>query len=255
MAKGRKQSRQRPAGRRPGGSPIDRQGDTVGGRATLGALLVVASAIVVYLNAFGNDFVLDDIALIRDNVRIRSLANVPHLFASSYWGYGGAQALYRPLVLVTYALNYAVHGLSTIGYTAVNVSLHAAVSLLLFELVRRIGGSLFAAVLAGVAFAVHPVHTEAVTGISGRPELLAAFFVLLAMHLPSTCRRPDGRVRRLPAWDAHVLRLCAPVEGKRHHTGSRASAHGRPRAVEGARRAAGSAALSDRHRLPAAHRS
>ena len=133
MAKGRKQSRQRPAGRRPGGSTIDRRRETVAGRATLGALLVLASAIVVYLNAFGNDFVLDDIALIRDNVRIRSLGNVPHLFASSYWGSGGAQALYRPLVLVTYALNYAVHGLSTIGYTAVNVSLHAAVSLLLFR--------------------------------------------------------------------------------------------------------------------------
>ena len=86
-------------------------------------------------------------------------------------------------MLVSYSLNYAVHGLSTYGYTAVNVALHAAVSLLLFELVRRIGGSLFVAGLTGIAFAVHPVHTEAVTGMSGRPELLAAFFFLLAMLL------------------------------------------------------------------------
>jgi tetratricopeptide (TPR) repeat protein len=57
------------------------------------------------------------------------------------------------------------------------------VSLLIFALMRAIGGSLVAAGIAGLAFAVHPVHTEAVTGIAGRPELLAAFFVLLVLHL------------------------------------------------------------------------
>src|SRR4051812_13675142 len=184
MAKGRKHSRQR---RAPGIDSLaasGRQQAAVGSRAArFWGLPVVMSAVIVYLNAFGNDFVLDDIGLIRDNVRIRSLANLPHLFASSYWGQSGAQALYRPLVLVTYALNYAVNGLSTYGYTAVNIALHAAVSLLVFELVRRIGGSLFVAGLTGIAFPVHPVHTEAVTGISGRPELLAAFFFMAAMLL------------------------------------------------------------------------
>jgi tetratricopeptide (TPR) repeat protein len=139
--------------------------------------------VIVYLNALGNEFVLDDTRIIRDNVRIRSLANVPGFFASSYWDMEGAQALYRPMVLASYAVNYAMHGLSPPGYTAVNIALHAAVSLLLFALVRGIGGSLFAAGAAGIAFAVHPVHTEAVTGIAGRPELLAAFFFLLAMHV------------------------------------------------------------------------
>jgi tetratricopeptide (TPR) repeat protein len=147
------------------------------------AAAVGATAIVCYLNAVGNEFVLDDTRLIRDNLRIRALANVPHLFGSSYWDMSGPQALYRPLVLVSYAVNYAIHGLSPSGYTAVNIVLHAAVSLLLFALVRALGGSLFAAGVAGIAFAVHPVHAEAVAGISGRPELLAAFFYLLAMHL------------------------------------------------------------------------
>jgi protein O-mannosyl-transferase len=181
MAKGRKQNRQRTAGRSPGFIASDRQRAAPSRATALWALGVALSVVVVYLNAFGNDFVLDDIGLIRDNVRIRSLANLPHLFASSYWGQNGPQALYRPVVLVTYSLNYAAHGLSTYGYTAVNIALHVAVSLLVFELVRRIGGSLFVAGLTGLAFAVHPVHTEAVTGISGRPELLAAFFFLLAM--------------------------------------------------------------------------
>jgi tetratricopeptide (TPR) repeat protein len=182
MAKGRK-SRQRPPGRSPGVNTSERKRSRDSRATMLWALGVALSAVLVYANAFGNEFVLDDIGIIRDNVRIRSLAGLPHLFASSYWGQGGAQALYRPLVLVTYALNYAAHGLSTGGYIAVNISLHAAVSLLVFELVRRIGGSLFVAGVSGVAFAILPVHTEAVTGMSGRPELLAAFFFLLAMLL------------------------------------------------------------------------
>lgn len=146
------------------------------------ALGVVLAAVLVYVNAIGSEFVLDDTRIIRDNVRIRSLANVPGLFTSSYWGTEGTQGLYRPLVLVSYALNYAVHGLATPGYTAANIALHAAVSLLLFLLVRGLGGSALAAGLAGLAFAVHPVHTEAVAGIAGRTELLAALFFLLAVH-------------------------------------------------------------------------
>jgi protein O-mannosyl-transferase len=146
------------------------------------AIAVGLTAIVCYVNAVGNEFVLDDTRLIRDNLRIRALANVPHLFASSYWDLAGPQALYRPLALASYAVNYAIHGLSPSGYTVVNIALHAAVSVLLFALVRAIGGSLFAAGVAAIAFAVHPVHAEAVTGISGRPELLAACFYLLAMH-------------------------------------------------------------------------
>lgn len=181
MAKRIKRSRIRAAARDP--SPRERLHVPRDRAPILWALAVALAAVAAYLNAFGNEFVLDDIRLVRDNVRIRTLANVPHLFASSYWDVEGAQALYRPLVLASYAVNYAVHGLSTYGYTAVNVGLHASVSLLLFALVRAIGGSPFAAGVAGVAFAVHPVHTEAVAGISGRPELLAALFFLLTMHV------------------------------------------------------------------------
>jgi tetratricopeptide (TPR) repeat protein len=182
MAKGKKQRPRRPAGRSAGASSSERQLSTRRRAATGWALAVALSAIVVYLNAFGNDFVLDDTRLIRDNLRIRSLANIPSLFASSYWDLEGTQGLYRPLVLASYAVNYAMHGLSTSGYTALNIALHAAVSLLVFTLVRGIGGSLAVAGLAGIAFAVHPVHTEAVTAIAGRTELLAAFFFLLAIH-------------------------------------------------------------------------
>ena len=202
MAKGRKQSRDRSAERSPRASLSERQTATLNRAAIYWALAVGVSAAMVYLNALGNDFVLDDISLIRDNLRIRSLANVPHLFVSSYWDLNGPQALYRPLVLATYAVNYAMHGLSPYGYTAVNIALHVAVSVLLFALVRGIGGSLFAAGVTGIAFAVHPVHAEAVIGSSGRPELLAAFFFVLTMHFH---RLAPGADRTVVAYRAGAL--------------------------------------------------
>lgn len=175
MARTKKHGR-RPAS--PGSSPAPGNGRA----AQYWAFAVGLAAVVVYVNAFGHEFVLDDTRIIQDNVRIRSLANIPTLFASSYWGQAGTNALYRPLALATYAINYAVHGLWTPGYTAVNVALHASVSLLIFGLVRSLGGSLVAAGIAGLIYAVHPVHTEAVTGLAGRPELLAAFFFFLAIR-------------------------------------------------------------------------
>jgi tetratricopeptide (TPR) repeat protein len=176
-----------------------------------GALAVALAAALVYLNAFGNGFVLDDIQLIRDNVRIRSLANIPGFFTAPYWDVEGAQALYRPLVLATYAVNYAANGLSTYGYTAVNVVLHVAVSLLLFGLVRSIGGSVFVATLAGLLFAAHPVHTEAVTGIAGRPELLAALFFLLAMRFHRLAPSGKGTFNRfrVATWACFAAALLA----------------------------------------------
>ncbi len=164
-------------------------------------LAIAAAAFLVYLNAFGHDFVLDDTRIIGDNLRIRSLGNIPELFRSSYWGIAGAQSLYRPLVVASYALNYAVHGLSTYGFTAVNVAIHAAVSVLLFALVRTLRGSRIVAGMAGIAFAVHPVHTEAVTGIAGRAELLAALFFLISL----LCHRQAAIAGQ---W---VYRLGAPV--------------------------------------------
>jgi tetratricopeptide (TPR) repeat protein len=186
------------------GAPADRKSDP---GPAFWMLCIAGAAVLVYLNAFGHEFVLDDTRIIRDNLRIRSLANVPDLFRSSYWGIAGAQSLYRPLVLVTYAVNYAVNGLSTFGYTAVNVVLHAAVSVLLFSLVRSLGASRVAAGIVGIAFAVHPVHTEAVTGIAGRTELLAAFFFLIALLCHRVFARSQQWAYAAAAWVAFACAL------------------------------------------------
>ena len=61
---------------------------------------------------------------------------------------------------------------------AVNVILHAIASALVAELGRRMTGSIRVALIAGMLFAAHPVHVEAVAMIVGRAELMCAIGVV-----------------------------------------------------------------------------
>ncbi len=147
--------------------------------------LLAFLSVAAFANSFVNDFAYDDEAVIVANRLIKSLVHLPVLFASDYWSSTfGAELggnIYRPLVLASFALNYALGGLDPPGYHLVNVLLHVAVSGLLFVLGRNLGLSYAAALASAALFAVHPLHTEAVTGIVGRAELLMAFGVLLSM--------------------------------------------------------------------------
>ena len=87
---------------------------------------------------------------------------------------------YRPVTVLTFRLNYLLSEVSPLGYHAVNVLLHAAVTLLYHQLATKLL-SRVPAVLAALLFAVHPVHTEAVTGVVGRAELLASVFFLVVV--------------------------------------------------------------------------
>ena len=79
-------------------------------------VLIFLAACAVYWNSLGGQFVFDDTSIIQSNPQIRSLAfsNLRHIFGSHYWqtvaGQGG---LYRPVVILSYALNYAADRKST----------------------------------------------------------------------------------------------------------------------------------------------
>jgi hypothetical protein len=150
------------------------------------AVLVAVLAILPFVNAIGNDFVLDDRDIVAQNPFIRDLGNVGQIFSTDYWGGAGVPAtradpgLYRPLTVTTFALDYRWSGLKPAGYHVMNVALHAATSVVIMRAALALTVSPVAAIIAGAVFAVHPIHTEAVTGIVGRAEILATLFFMLA---------------------------------------------------------------------------
>jgi tetratricopeptide (TPR) repeat protein len=134
--------------------------------------LIALIAVLPYLNALSADFTFDDDELIRDNAAVQVEP------ARALLGYVyPAGALYRPLTMLTYAANASVSR-NPFGYHLVNVLLHVLVSLAVFFLALCVLKSTVGATAAAALFAVHPIHTEAVTGIVGRAELLAALGVL-----------------------------------------------------------------------------
>jgi len=142
-------------------------------------LAVAACAVVVHLGALWNGFAFDDVSIVAFNPVVHSLSGVWRVFAEPYWPGNLSGAMYRPLPVATFALDWAVG--PPAWFHAVNLVWHAAVSVLVAVLTGRWvgrGGGL----AAGLVFAVHPVHVEAVANIVGRSELMAALFAVLAVY-------------------------------------------------------------------------
>ena len=154
------------------------------GRNAAVALLIFLAAAAVYANTLRNEFVTDDQWIIIKNPMIQDLSKIPKLFAVNYWHGYIESNLYRPVTVASFALNHAVGGLNPAGYHAVSILLHALCSVLVLLLARRFWPSGPGAIAAGLVFALHPVHTEAVAAAFGRSELLAAAGVLgvLVLH-------------------------------------------------------------------------
>lgn len=159
----------------------------------------VVAAVLLYLPTLAFGWVYDDQTEVVGNLFIRSLAHLPTLFTTTMWAGAGMETfLYRPLALVTHALNYQISGLAPWSYHLVNVVLHAACTLLVVRVGRLWGLGAAAAGLGGLVFAVHPIHVEAVAAVFGRKDLLATLFVL-ALALTHRGALDRGGWRRVAA--------------------------------------------------------
>jgi len=144
-------------------------------------LSVGACATVVYLGVLWNRFALDDRAIIVLNPLVHSASGLWRAFTHSYWPlrYGGE--FYRPLPIATYTLDGLVGGGATWWFHLPNLVWHAGTSIAVAVLARRWRGDT-AGLIAGLLFAVHPVHVEAVASVIGRAEMMAALFSLVAVY-------------------------------------------------------------------------
>lgn len=140
------------------------------------SMLVVA---LCYANSLPNDFILDDMAIVVANPAIRSISPLQFL-AAPYWKQEQGGGVYRPLTIFSFSVDYALWQLWPAGFRLTNLLLHALNGWLVFLLVRGLAGRPVAALAAMVIYVAHPVHTEAVAGIVGRNELLAALFFFSA---------------------------------------------------------------------------
>lgn len=198
--------------------------NTVTGRRTTLALAVWAaaaalSAALVYAPSLNGEFVLDDWALIVNDSLVHDISNIPRAFFTDFLrgSLGPEIPYYRPLVTVSFQLNYWMSGPNPAAFRAANLLLHAAASLLVLYLAMRVTGSTAAAGAAAIVFAVHPAHAEPVAWISGRTDVmstlfcLASFLVLFPRKALSWPRAAAGSVLFLGGILSKEIALALPL--------------------------------------------
>ncbi|SDU10902.1 TPR repeat-containing protein [Verrucomicrobium sp. GAS474] len=176
----------------------------------LPALLLVLAGCLAYANSFGGPFVFDDSPSIKYNKTITSL------FGSLLPVYNHTTGG-RPFLNFSFALNYAAGGLDVFGYHLLNLVIHLASGLVLFDLLRRTlllprfqdrfhSSASPLAFSAALLWLVHPLQTESVTYLVQRAESLAAGLTLLTLY--AFLRGASGPAETARRWENVALISC-----------------------------------------------
>jgi tetratricopeptide (TPR) repeat protein len=161
-------------------------------RRTIYALasIIVLAGLAAYSNSLSGPFLFDDTSTITYNTSLRDLWDLPSVLSPP--GHGETVTA-RPVLNLSFAINYALGGLQPWGYHAGNLLICLLAGLTLFGTVRRtfLRPVLFArfgacalplAFFCALLWTVHPLLTESVTFISQRAESLMGLFYLLTLY-------------------------------------------------------------------------
>ncbi len=150
-------------------------------------LLILAAGALVYFNSLFNGFVWDDEEQIVKNTLVQNFSNLPLIFRySTYYGGGGAPTgwFYRPMMTLSYLINYSLWGPNAFGFHFFQVIIHllnAALIFLVFSEIfsrEKLSNSKIVGFLTALVFVVHPANVEAVAYIAALQESLYTLFAL-----------------------------------------------------------------------------
>jgi tetratricopeptide (TPR) repeat protein len=175
-------------------------------------LLIVAAGTATYWNSLGGPFIWDDQIAIVTNHTIQHLWPLSDPLRPPR----ETPVAGRPVVNLSFAINYAIGGLSEPGYHIANIAVHIVCALLLFGIVRRtlqkngpgaLPGADATALVASLLWMLHPLQSDAVDYITQRTESLMALFFLLTLYCAIRARRAGpGRTIR---WNVASILACA----------------------------------------------
>lgn len=163
-------------------------------------ILLAVIVVAAYANSFFNPFMWDDVVLIPENTGIQDgWKSIITAFSPELWGLrtddGAFQRYYRPMHTLLSVIDYRIWGFNPFGYHLSNTLIHLFNTVLLYFLGLRLIKEKGPALVAAAIFAAHPIHTESVTFISARVDLLSALFLLISfiLYLKSSDTAKGGR--------------------------------------------------------------
>ncbi len=166
----------------------------------LALLLPALAALALCALILAGGYVYDDLILLRDNPATHAWNTLWEAFRHPFWEMvpdprRHASGFYRPLGQVAFVLCWKLGGGAPWAFHALSLALHAACAALVARLALLLGWRPWLAGAAGLYFAVHGAHAEAVAWASSATYLLAGLFVLL-----SFCARARGRNGAAAVW-------------------------------------------------------
>jgi tetratricopeptide (TPR) repeat protein len=170
-------------------------------RLALAALLLIL-VFIVFSNTLSNDFVFDDMSMIKQNAAIRGIRYVKLYFTHPFFAVGQPAIgpvdydYYRPVVLVSYLLDYLAWKQEPAGYHLTNIFLQSLATILLFLVLNKLKLSPQVSFFAALLFAVHPALADSTAGVSGRSDPLCALFLLAALYCYLIMQSCSPRTRR-----------------------------------------------------------
>ena len=136
---------------------------------------IILAGLLPYLPALRGGFVWDDEPLITANPLLRTPSGLAEIWS------GSRTADYFPVTNTVFWIEHHLFGDNATGYHALNILLQAANALLLWRVLWRL--QIPGAFLAGLIFAIHPIHAESVAWISELKNMLSMFFFLISALL------------------------------------------------------------------------
>ena len=137
--------------------------------------------VLLYLPSLNHNFILDDRWLVVENPYIKSWKYLPQMLTEDLWNIWDRHNYWRPVLSISFALDFSLWGLNAFGFHLTSALLHAINAVLFYFLAEKFQNR-SSALLAALLFALHPIQAQAVNLITSRGELLAAFFTLLSIQ-------------------------------------------------------------------------
>ena len=157
----------------------------------LAFILIPVICFILYFNSLKGDFIGDDAYLITHNQNVHNLSinSAKKLFTSCFFDVKtndeekvfAGKSYYRPMVMLSYMIEYAIAGDNPVIYHVTNIILHIVCGLLLFVFLQMLFQNSWFSFLSSLIFIIHPIQSPHIASISGRTDLLVVFFTLSGM--------------------------------------------------------------------------
>jgi len=146
-------------------------------------VILILFSLIIFSNSLFNKFVwVDHTQIVQEEHIIKGFDGFIDTFFSVMPGFSASVkgGYYRPIINLFHSIDYWIWGPNPFGFHLTNVLAHTLTGVVLYLVLLRVIAIEPVAFLASLFFLAHPIHTEAVSWISGRGDMVFALFYLLS---------------------------------------------------------------------------